>query len=332
MPSRWVDYRTVKERVSIRDALEHYGLLAGLSERGDSLVGPCPIHKGDNPTSFRVSLPKNAFHCFSCGAGGNVLDFVAALQSVEVRQAALLLADIFGVESGRSGAHQAQPGPTDEARAPAPALHRRVEEELAANEPLRFTLDKLDGTHPYLAERGFLPETVAAFGIGYHDGKGIMKGRIAIPIHGTAGKLLAYAGRFPGEPPEGEPKYRLPSGFHKSLELFNLCRALGETDETPLAVVEGFFDCMKLWQLGYRRVVAVMGSTLSPAQARLVAEAVGRRGRVTLLFDEDDAGRAGRVEAAALLSPLCYIHACALPREGAQPEHLSAEELADLVP
>lgn len=332
MPSRWVDYKAVKERVSIRDALEHFGLLEGLSEKGDSLVGSCPIHKGENQTSFRVSLPKNAFHCFSCGAGGNVLDLVAALQGVEVRQAALLLADIFGVESGRSGAHQAQPEPADETPAPSPALHRRVEEELAPNEPLKFTLDKLDGAHPYLAVRGLLPETVAAFGLGYHDGRGIMKGRIAIPIHGTAGKLLAYAGRFPGEPPEGEPKYKLPSGFHKSLELFNLCRALGETDEMPLLLVEGFFDCMKLWQLGFRRVVAVMGSALSPAQARLVAEAVGRRGRVALLFDEDDAGRAGRAEAASLLSPHCYVHAPALPREGAQPEHLSAEELADLVP
>lgn len=331
MPSRWVDYKTVKERVSIRDALDHFGITARLTEKGDSLIGACPIHKGENQTSFRVSLSKNAYHCFSCGAGGNVLDLVAALEGIEVRQAALLLADIFGVESGRGAERPAQPAETTQ-EAPSPTLHRRVEEDQAPNEPLKFELDKLDGAHPYLAERGLQPETVAAFGVGFHDGRGIMKGRIAIPIHGTAGKLLAYAGRFPGEPPEGEPKYRLPSGFHKSLELFNLCRALGEPDETPLAVVEGFFDCMRLWQLGYRRVVAVMGSTVSPAQARLAAEAVGRRGRVSLLFDEDDAGRAGRAEAAVLLSPLCYVHACALPREGAQPEHLSAEELADLVP
>jgi len=96
--TRWVNYRELKEAVSIEQVLEHYGLLPGLTRRGDNLEGPCPIHGGHSPRQFRVSLKKNAYHCFSCDAGGNVLDFVAAMEGVEIRPAALLLVDWFKLQ------------------------------------------------------------------------------------------------------------------------------------------------------------------------------------------------------------------------------------------
>jgi DNA primase len=82
-------------------------------------------------------------------------------------------------------------------------------------------LHKLQADHPYLAERGLTPETIEAFGVGF-CGKGMMADRIAIPIHNPDGLIVAYAGRWPGEPPDGTPKYKLPQGFRKSLELFNI--------------------------------------------------------------------------------------------------------------
>ena len=66
------------------------------------------------------------------------------------------------------------------------------------------------------------------FGLGY-CAKGTMSGRIAIPIHNHEGALVGYAGRWPGEPPEERPKYKLPKGFRKSAEVFNLHRALQES-------------------------------------------------------------------------------------------------------
>src|SRR5256885_944822 len=82
--------------------------------------------------------------------------------------------------------------------------------------------------------------------------KGSMGGRIAIPIHNQAGQVVAYAGRWPDDPPEGTAKYRLPKAFRKSLELFNCHRAGAADAARPLVVVEGFFDCIKIWQAGYR--------------------------------------------------------------------------------
>ena len=98
MTSRWVNYRELKEAVSLEQVLDHYGLLANMTRRGDNLEGACPIHGGHSPRQFRVSLSKNAYHCFSCEAGGNILDFVAAMEDVETRPAALLLVDWFKLQ------------------------------------------------------------------------------------------------------------------------------------------------------------------------------------------------------------------------------------------
>jgi DNA primase len=98
MTSRWVNYRELKEAVSLEQVLEHYGLLQSLTRKGDNLEGACPIHGGQSPRQFRVSTTKNVYHCFSCDAGGNILDFVAAMEDVDIRPAALLLVDWFHLQ------------------------------------------------------------------------------------------------------------------------------------------------------------------------------------------------------------------------------------------
>ena len=112
--------------------------------------------------------------------------------------------------------------------------------------------------HPYLTqERGLTLETIIDFGLGYFTGqKGMMVGRIVIPINNVKGEVVAYAGRWPGEPPDKDtPKYKLPPNFKKMQELFNLDRAVKEPAVKPLVIVEGFFDVIKLHQHGYRKVV-----------------------------------------------------------------------------
>src|SRR6266545_5787205 len=107
-----------------------------------------------------------------------------------------------------------------------------------------------------------------------------MSGRCVIPIHNEAGELVAYAGRaIDGT----EPRYKLPAGFHKGQELYNLHRAIaGEGRGNGLIVVEGFFDCMKVHQAGYPFVVALMGCSLTKAQEELL---VSHTGMVLLMLD-----------------------------------------------
>lgn len=120
------------------------------------------------------------------------------------------------------------------------------------NKPLTFQLRGVSSDHPYLTERGITQETAEMFGVGYFSGKGTMAGRVVIPIHDEHDQLVAYAGRaIDGS----EPKYKLPTGFRKSAVLYNLHRVKAQ----EVILVEGFFDCMKVWQSLHPFAVALMG-------------------------------------------------------------------------
>jgi DNA primase len=158
-----------------------------------------------------------------------------------------------------------------------------------------------------------------------------MSGRIVIPIYNAEGQLVAYAGRWPGTPPDADtPRYKLPPGFRKARELFNAHRAFAVADE-PLVIVEGFFDCFALWQHGIRCVVALMGTSLSAHQEELIARVVKPTSRIILMLDEDNAGREARVQIAHRLARYCYVRIHRFEREGAQPDSLTAEEAIALL-
>jgi len=345
--TRFIDFRALKAAVKIEQVLAHYGLTEKFKQGKDSLTGPCPIHRGTHATQFRVSISKNCWHCFSdCHCGGNVLDFVAKMENIDPNEAANLMVEWFNLDIAKLNGEtspperranpkrgaEAKPGasaqPT-QAPTPKPTAPTTTEpKESAPNKPLGFAL-KLVDQHPYLAERGLTPETITEFGLGYCD-KGVMSGRIAIPIHNISGQLVGYAGRWPGEPPEERPKYRLPDGFRKAAEVYRLADALEEPENKPLVIVEGFFAVMKLWQLGCRKCVALMGSSMSATQEELIAKAVHPNGTIIVMFDEDDAGRTGREEVLRRLATRAFVRVIVFDEEGFQPENLTSEKAAAL--
>ncbi len=329
MNATFVGFDTLKRSVSMLQVLERYELLNRLHRSGDNLSGACPLHAGHNKTQFRVSLSRNCWICFGdCHRGGSIVDFVSLKESVGIREAALLIQEWFGLQPN-SAATERNSHPRGAIGSGAERICEPAPGAMV-NPPLGFTLARLDQTHPYLAARGLSRETIETFGVGY-CANGMFAGWIAIPIHNAAGQLVAYAGRWPGPPPEDKPRYRLPKGFRKSLELFNLHRALAVDGDEPLVVVEGFFGCMKVWQAGQQRVVSLMGSMLSPKQEELIARAAGPDHRVLLLFDEDEAGRKGRAEAQGRLAPRRKVQIVRFETEGMQPDQLSAEELRSLL-
>jgi DNA primase len=335
--SSFVDFKAVKEAITMEQVLTHYNLLDQFKRSGDSLSGPCPIHKGTNPTQFRVSISKNIWNCFSeCKHGGNTLDFISRMDNVSVHAAALSAIEWFHLDPAavsmdspkEAGAENETPKAHDVPRPTPVAKAAPVLENSAPNKPLKFRLEKLEREHPYLLERGLTPETIADFDIGY-CAKGMMAERIAIPVRNVNGEVVAYAGRWPGVPAEGNPKYKLPQGFRKSLELFNFDRAIKETG--PLVIVEGFFGCMKLRQLGCRKVAAIMGSTLSAAQEELIRTHTDRNSQVIVMLDEDEAGRAGREDMAGRLAKFVFVKVYTFDKDGQQPDDLSAEEVSTLL-
>jgi len=336
--SSFVDFKAVKAAITMEQVLQHYGLIDRFKRSGDNLSGPCPIHKGTNPTQFRVSISKNIWNCFSeCKHGGNVLDFIARMESCGIHAAALKAIEWFRLDpkavASDSESENDPPGEaprnTNPPRTKQDSKPASAPESSAPNKPLQFRLDKLQRDHPYLKERGFTLETIVDFGAGFCE-KGVMAKRIAIPIHNPEGKVVAYAGRWPGEPASDTPKYKLPQGFRKSQELFNLDRAIQEPADRPLVIVEGFFGCMKLHQHGCRKVVALMGSTLSATQEELIRKHTNRHSRVIVMLDEDEAGRTGREDIAVRLARFVFVKIHTFDQEDRQPEHLSAEEVAQL--
>ncbi len=153
--SNWVDVAAIQQSVPPASLLRRYHVQLRRSGR-DQYRGRYPIHRGEGPEAFHVHLSRNIFHCFSCGAGGSVLDFVAAMEGCELRQAAL-----------------------------------RLRQDASA--PLRFTLRGVDSTHPYLKVRGIDSRTAGEFGLGLYRGPGILSGRLVIPIHDQRAHWLPTA-------------------------------------------------------------------------------------------------------------------------------------------
>lgn len=335
----FVDFKQVKSSVTMLQVLERYSLVDTLKQTGDRLSGPCPIHEGKNPTSFRVSISKNCFNCFgSCGRGGNVIDFVALMEDIDFRDAALRLQEWFlagpavparkGTRASRQRRKPAE-SPTSTSDPESESAESAPEITGDTNPPLSFELKTLKTDHPYPIERGLEPATIEHFGIG-HCSRGMLRGHIAIPIHNGKGELVAYAGRWPGNPPEGTPKYKLPKGFRKALEIYNLHRALQEDPELPLVIVEGFFDCFALWQAGISKCVALMGCSMSDEQERLLADSLPQDTTIELLFDNDDAGSIGATSVAQRLARFTTVRIISLPKGIRQPDELSEDDMAEV--
>jgi DNA primase len=307
MMPEWVSFAEVKAAISMRLVLEDYGVLEKLRRSGrEQYRGRCPIHQGEGRDAFHAHLGKNVFHCFACGAGGNVLDLVAELEQCSAREAALRLQRQYG--KGGWAPRQSEPGEG-----------KLVTEKRGGNPVLPFSLRGLVADHPYVSGRGVSRDTASRFEIGYHAGPGIMTGRLAIPIHNEHGRLVAYCGRSVAAEP---PRYKFPAGFRKSAVLFNYHRAAAGGDRR-VVVVEGFFDCMRVYQAGFTSVVALMGAALSQQQADLLA---GRFVEIVLMLDGDPAGQAGTRDAAARLMRRCSVYRVILAR-GRQPDQMSNEEI-----
>ena len=320
----WIDYRHIKASVNIRQVLGHYGI--ELRRVGDRhLAGPCPLpgHAGDrsNKNAFHVDTQKNAFNCFTHCGGGNVIDFVVKMEGCQFREAAVKLHEWFLADESAPESVPAQEG------------GEGAVETAKVNQPLTFELKGLQGNHPFLRKtKGLTVETVKHFGLGFCT-KGLLAGWVAIPVHNRAGELVAYVGRAVNSTQaEAEGKYKVPPGFKKSLEVFNLHRALAgkEIGKYGLIIVEGFFGVFWLYQCGYKNAVALMGKELSDRQAELL---LSSSDRFNLFLDGDEPGRSAAEKVAAKLAHSAFVRVIEYPPgPKRKPAHFSKEELKGLLP
>src|SRR5258708_5336518 len=200
--SHTIDFAELKQRVSIEQAADILGIK--LKKNGPQLRGQCPICKDNSDRAFVITPAKGLYYCFGkCGKGGDAITLAANVRQCSLREAAEFLAGKGGVNS--------TPGKSDGSRhdSPQPMTEKGLRPR-----------DYLQASHEAVQALGVSPETCAQFGAGFAP-KGIMRGRLAIPIHDRAGTLLAYCGRTVNEE---SPSLIFPNGFDPRGAIFNAHR------------------------------------------------------------------------------------------------------------
>lgn len=164
------------------------------------------------------------------------------------------------------------------------------------NEPLDFELQSLDPDHPWFAERKLSKETVGHFGLGYCN-RGWLKGRIAIPLHNGAGKLIGYAGRLLDDetattenPLYVFPKARIHKGILYEFQISEVLYHLHQMIQPgPRILVTPFIETVwTLWQQGHRDSVSIMGNICHGHQRRAFIDMVQADGVVWIVSEEQD--------------------------------------------
>jgi len=307
----------VRERADIVEVISSY---VSLKPAGRNYKGLCPFHKEKTP-SFMVSPEKQLFHCFGCGAGGNVFTFLMRYEGLSFQEAVKALAERYGIEIREFR------GAYDKLK-PYHDINRLAYEFFRAK-----LLHPREGrtAREYLLSRGIAPRLWELYALGYApSGWEVLKGflesrggdlllaeevgllvrgerglydrfrnRVIFPIEDYRGRILGFGGRIIGE---GEPKYlNSPDSplYRKGECLYGLKQARDYIIEKKEAiVVEGYFDVLSLAQHDVRNVVAPLGTALTIPQLRILKPLCER---VVFLFDGDEAGRRAAMRSVELL-------------------------------
>ena len=340
MPGNWVDFKEIKDKITIEQVLAHLGLLAKLKKTAKGYRGCCPIHSGKHPNQFHVdttSRPQK-WNCFGgCPMDqyeGHVIGFVAALENISLRDAALKIAQWFDLDTGHPSkkktrelvvaSEEAGPDRRRAEKEPEPATNAGLNEE-PENQPLTFELKTLASDHAFFKQRAITQEAIGHLGIGFCS-RGMFRGRIVFPLHRpTDGKLIGYIGRTVEEVTDDNPKWLLPS-IIKPKVLFNYHNLAGRY-QTAI-ITEGPLDAVAVFQAGFSNVVSLLGRDILEDQAfsydqlRLLA---GFQ-QAVLLLDGDPDGRESTQKALERLAGLIFVRAVNLP-EDKDPADFAPKEL-----
>ncbi|MGO8866408.1 MAG: CHC2 zinc finger domain-containing protein [Alphaproteobacteria bacterium] len=225
-----VDFAEIKQKVSIERLPPVLGLQ--LQQYGLSWRGPCPACKQGGDRALAVTPHKKAFYCFAWKRGGDAIALAAHVKGMSQRDAAIFIAEQFHLdEAGK--ATTANAGTSSRNSSPEPQARMAAVAPKPALQPLSY----LDPVHPSLQALGVSPDTAIAFESGY-AGRGVLRGRFAVPIRTPDGTLLAYVGIAVS--PEQSPKF-LFHNFDPRMVIFNAERLIQGGDllvcHDPLALL-----------------------------------------------------------------------------------------------
>ena len=314
----------LQELIERNDIVEVVGSYVRLTKKsGSNQFGLCPFHSEKTP-SFSVTADKQIYHCFGCGKGGGVINFIMDIENLSFPDAVAFLAKRVGM-----------PMPEEEDSAETRKRKRMLE---ANREAARFFYSCLTGpmgapAREYMAQRQLSPVTAKNFGLGYapNSWDSLMKhlkskgfselelydaglvsagksgshfdtyrNRLMFPVIDVRGDVIGFSGRALGD---GEPKYlnsRETLVFNKSRNLFAMNLAK-KSKNGYIILAEGNIDVVMMHQAGFDSAVASLGTSLTPEQARLISRYADE---VVIAYDSDGAGQKASQRAIGILEKL----------------------------
>ena len=309
------------ERNDIVDVVSGYVRLGKKS--GSNLFGLCPFHSEKTP-SFSVSPDKQIYHCFGCGKGGGVINFIMEIENLSFPEAVEFLAKRAGMQmpqeendreskkrsrmlslnrdAARFFYEQLSSPPGEAARAY--MAKRRIGGATAKNFGIGFAPDSWDSLEEAMREKGYSDFEMFDAGLvrkgkngGFYD---TFRNRLMFPVIDVRGNVIGFSGRILGD---GEPKYmNSPETlvFNKSRNLFALNLAK-KSKSGYIILSEGNIDVVSLHQAGFDSAVASLGTSLTAEQARLISRYTNQ---VIIAYDKDGAGIKAAQRAIGILEKL----------------------------
>ncbi len=305
----------IKSRVSIVDVIGQY---VSLKKKGAHFVGLCPFHNEKTP-SFTVNEEKGVFHCFGCGAGGDVFTFLMKIKGADFNEVLIYLAGISGVSLVNINKNKDVPGYYEINKMSSDYFRELLLSDSEGKKALEYlktdrklsmqTIDDYnigyaskswDGLLSFLKARNASLNPAFDIGLiikkqktdGYYDR---FRGRIMFPINDVRGHIIAFSGRtFYNE----EPKYlNSPDStiYKKGMTLYGIDVARAEASKKGFIIfVEGFLDAIVMHQYGFKNTVATAGTAVSTFHINTVSKLV-RDG--VFIFDGDEAGEKASIRA-----------------------------------
>lgn len=309
------------DRSDIVDVVSSYVRLSKKS--GSNMFGLCPFHSEKTP-SFSVSPDKQIYHCFGCGKGGGVINFIMDVENLNFPEAVEFLARRAGMPI---------PEQTDDKESKKKARMLALNKEAARFFYAQLTTPEGQIAVDYMKNRRISPGVARSFGIGYapntwdslrnamkekgftdfemFDAGLVRKGknggfydcfrsRLMFPVIDVRGDVIGFSGRILGD---GEPKYMNSpetAVFNKTRNLFAL--NLAKKSKCGYIILsEGNIDVVSLHQAGFDSAVASLGTSLTPEQARLISRYTDQ---VVIAYDNDNAGIKATQRAIGILEKL----------------------------
>ena len=332
--AKWISDDLFSEICSENDIIDYVSKYTQLKKTGRDYMGLCPFHNEKTP-SFHVNREKQLFHCFGCGASGNLVQFVMRTENIAYPDALEILADRAGIALPENGVYDDEKS----------EKKKQVLEmnKLAARFFYNCLKDEKIGAEgrEYFKNRRITWKTITSYGLGFapysktktvlvdylkdkgyteeqmkdaslaieRDGKVMDKfrNRVMFPIIDVRGNVIGFGGRVMHNQKDingfNIPKYLNSSetaAFDKGRNLFSLNMAKN-SKSTELILCEGYMDVISVYQAGITNIVATLGTAITENQAKLMQRYASE---IIICYDSDEAGKKAAQRAIEIINSI----------------------------